>query len=187
MTELPFDPYEPTPGPPRRRGSPRAAHGENALWVVRTQVKAWFFGWLFYCFGLTLLLAMTIHAVTDIEGSDMFAVGLIGTCAWIALFLQYRFPIGGPRAAPSRAEKRAATLGPRWSTGKALLGAGVVVGTVTSIAAGVLWSELETGGTFIRIAFLAGNAVAAGCIFLGRRFLQIAERSNAELPASKHS
>jgi len=178
MTELPFDPYESTPAPSRRTGSSRTSQGgDELLWVMRTHLKAWFFGWLFYCFGLTLLLAVTIHAVTDFEGGDTFAVGLIGTCAWI----------GGPRAAPSRAEKRAAALGPRYSIGKVLLGAGLIVGAATPFLFYFLESHFGGESAVSTLAFLAGQGVAAGCIFLGRRFLRGAERPVAESPPSQHS
>jgi hypothetical protein len=149
------------------------------MWELRTQLKAWFFGWLFYSFGSILVLALASRAVTDLAETDTFIIGLLFFCGWIGALLQYRFPIGGPRGAPSRSEKWKATLGPNYKIGKALLAAGLVVGATAAFVGQFLEHAVGDDSSVGLIVLVAGQALAAGCIFLGRRMMSKAERSAA--------
>ncbi len=184
MIELPFDPYE-SQAKSSQRKRPMSARGrdDDPLVVLRRQAHAWFFGWLFYSFGLFLLLAVTIHVCTNIADSDTFVIGLALVCGWLGGFLQFRFPIGGPRGAPTRAEKREAALGPNYKIGKALLGAGVMIGTATVLVSCWLSPADRDDSIVSTIVLVVGQGLGAGCIFLGRRMMSKAKEA-AEKPSA---
>jgi hypothetical protein len=180
MIELPFDPYDSPPAPSHRREPlPANSSQDDSLAIMRRQLQAWFFGWAFYCFGVMIFLAVAIHAFTDVADSDTFVFGLFIFCGWMGAFLQYRFPIGGPRGALSRAEKRQAALGSNYKIGKVLLAVGVIVGTSAVMLNYFLENTVKDGGTVGLIVLVAGQALAGGCIFLGRRMMNKAERAAA--------
>ena len=187
MVELPFDPYDSPPAPSHRREPlPANSSQDDPLAIMRRQLQASFFGWVFYSFGVMLLLGMSIHALTHIGDSDTFVIGLFFFCGWIGALLQYRFPVGGPRGALSRAEKWQAALGTNYKIGKILLGAGVVIGTAAVVLCTVLEHQVGDGGTVGTIVLVVGQALAGGCIFIGRRLMSKAERDAAAVQAAQN-
>ncbi len=51
MTQLPFDPYESSSEPRRRRAAAGRNPQETDVWVLQTQLKSELLGWLFYAGG----------------------------------------------------------------------------------------------------------------------------------------